>query len=117
MSGVIWKLASMWRKRITNRTDMVARITHLTKGNSDEVAFDILWKIFMEKKLNWSGSSGYVIGKQKAVCFQEVPLSHINLLYKEDLDDKLRYSWFGLRFNKSKRIKKIDQYFMVKLKN
>ena len=52
MSGVIWKLASMWRKRITNRTDMVARITHLTKGNSDEVAFDILWKIFMEKKLN-----------------------------------------------------------------
>lgn len=92
----------IWRNRISNRIDLVARLTHLTRGDSDEDAFEILWKILNEKKLKGSGNSGYVVGTKKAVCFQEVPLYSIveNLLYEESLEGKNRYSWFGLRFNK-----------------
>lgn len=92
----------LWRNRISNRTDLVARVTHLTKGSSDEEAFEKLWKIIAEKKLIGSGNRGYVVGNEKAVCFQEVPLYSIveNLLFEDSLNDKTRYSWFGIRFNK-----------------
>jgi len=91
-----------WRNRITNRTDMAARITHLTKGSNDEKAFDSLWKILVEKRLIGSGKGGFVVGTERAVCFQEVPLAGIaeNLAYEDEMSDRLRYSWFGLRFNK-----------------
>ena len=91
------------RDRISRRDDLVARLTHLTKGNTDDEAFDVLWKILAEKKLNGSDNSGYVIGDTKAVCFQEVPLYSItqSLLYEDDKSDIIRYSWFGLRFNKN----------------
>jgi len=92
----------LWRNRISNRTDLVARITHLTKGSSNEEAFEKLWKILIDKMLIGSGKRGYIVGTEKAVCFQEVPLYSIveNLLFEDTLDDKTRYSWFGLRFNK-----------------
>ncbi len=91
------------RDRISRRDDLVARLTHLTRGSTDDDAFDVLWKILTEKKLNGSDNSGYVIGDTKAVCFQEVPLYSIaqSLLYEDDKSDIIRYSWFGLRFNKN----------------
>ena len=99
---------SLWRDRISSRTDLVARITHLTRGNSDEEAFDLLWEIIKEKRLKGSGKSGFIVGDKKAVCFQEVPLYSIveNLLFEETLKDRNRYSWFGLRFNKGKMYKR-----------
>lgn len=100
-----------WRNRISNRTDLVARLTHLTKGNTDDEAFENLWKIIMDKKLIASGNEAYIIGSKRAVCFQDVPLYSVveNLMYEDYLYEKnlqegytpkIRYSWFGLRFNK-----------------
>lgn len=94
--------ADFWRDRISNRSDLVARITHLTRGDTDDEAFDRLWKILLEKKIIGSGTEGYIVGDKKAVCFQEVPLSSIaeNLIFEDSLGGKNRYSHFGLRFNK-----------------
>ena len=93
---------TLWRNRISNRTDLVARLTHLTRADSDQYAFEKLWKIIIEKRLIGSDNSGYIVGNRKAVCFQEVPLYSIveNLLFEESMKENIRYSWFGLRFNK-----------------
>ena len=37
--------AEFWRDRISSRSDLAARITHLTRGDTDDEAFEILWKI------------------------------------------------------------------------
>lgn len=95
-----------WRKRITDRNDMVARVTHLTRGKDSEEAFENLWNILISRTINGSTTeSGFIVGNKKAVCLQELPLTAIseNLLYEELLrekDGKVRYSPFGLRFNK-----------------
>ena len=93
---------SDWRKRISSRNDMAARITHLTRGNNSDEAFENLWKILIDKKLNGSGNSGFINGNRKAVCLQELPLIAIaeNLMYEKTLNDKVRYSPFGVRFHK-----------------
>ena len=93
----------IWRERLNNRNDMAVRITHLTRGKNDAEAFENLWKILVDKKLNGSGNAGFVNGKRKAVCLQELPLSAIaeNLKYEETLGDKVMYSAFGIRFHKS----------------
>lgn len=92
-----------WRKRLNNRNDMATRITHLTRGANDREAFETLWKILVDKKLNGSGSDGFINGRRKAVCLQELPLSAIaeNLMYEETLNDRNRYSPFGIRFHKA----------------
>lgn len=92
-----------WRKRINERNDMAARITHLTRGEDSDDAFENLWKILIAKKLKGSGNSGFINGDRKAVCLQELPLSAIaeNLMYEETLNDRVRYSPFGVRFSKS----------------
>ena len=81
---------------------MVSRITHLTHGKDNDEAFENLWKILIDKKINGSGNSGFINGRRKAVCLQELPLSAIaeNLIYEETLNDKVRYSPFGIRFYK-----------------
>ena len=90
------------RDRAINRSDMAVRVTHLTKGMSDEEAFERLWKILTDKKLKGSDNSGFIVGKERAVCFQDLPLINIaeNLQYEDILGDKIRYSWFWVRFNK-----------------
>lgn len=91
---------NIWRNRIVQRSDMTGRLTHLTKGANDDAAFENLWKILKEKKL--IAGSGCVIGTQKVVCFQEMPLGALeeNLFYEKQLNGKVRYLPFGLRFNK-----------------
>ena len=82
---------TIWRKRLNNRNDMAARITHLTRGSDADDAFENLWKILVDKKLNGSGNSGFINGERKAVCLQELPLGAIaeNLRYEETLSDTL----------------------------
>ena len=94
--------ADFWRDRISSRSDLAARITHLTRGDTDDDAFETLWKILQEKTLKASGNEGFIVGDKKAVCFQEVPLYAIaeNLIFEDALEGKNRYSHFGLRFNK-----------------
>lgn len=92
----------MWKKRLGSRNDMVIRLTHLTRGLTDNQAFDILWKILQDKNLIGSGKSGYIIGDRHAVCLQELPLSALveNLMFETMHGGKIRYSPFGIRFNK-----------------
>ena len=91
---------TIWRDRIIQRSDMTGRITHLTKGISDDEAFNVLWEIIVSKKI--IASNGYVKGNQKVVCFQETPLESLeeNLFFETQLAEKNRYLAFGLRFNK-----------------
>lgn len=97
-----------WRKRLSKRNDMAARITHLTRGENNNEAFENLWKILIDKKLNGSGNTGFINGTRKAVCLQELPLGAIaeNLMYESTLNDKVRYSAFGVRFHKAYVYKK-----------
>ena len=85
-----------------SRNDMSSRLIHLTRGKNDDEAFENLWKILIDKKIKGSDSGGYVIGATKAVCLQELPLTAIveNLLYEDSLNDKIRYSPFGIRLSK-----------------
>ena len=89
---------SLLYNRKSKRSDLVKRLTNLTWGNTDDEAFDVLWEILNDKKLMGSGNSGYIVGTDKAVCFQEIPLYSIveNLLFEDSLNSK-RYSWFGIR--------------------
>ena len=96
-----------WRNRYKHRNDISSRLTHLTKGDSSEQAFSTLLKILEEKRLNGSTTeSGFIIGNKAAVCLQEAPLNAIaeNLLYEKEIREKnngkIRYSAFGIRFNK-----------------
>ncbi|MCM1158718.1 MAG: hypothetical protein NC300_07705 [Bacteroidales bacterium] len=98
-----------WRERYKNRNDITSRLTHLTKGDTEDDAFHTLLKILEDKKLNGSTTStGFIIGNKKAVCFQEAPLDAIaeNLLYekqlRENTNGKVRYLPFGIRFNKAR---------------
>lgn len=97
-----------WRNRYKNRNDISSRLTHLTKGNSSEEAFKTLLKILEERTILGSTTdTGFIIGNKSAVCLQEAPLNAIaeNLLYEKELREKagnkVRYSAFGLRFNKA----------------
>lgn len=91
-----------WDGRIIQRADMSSRITHLTRGIDNDDAFEKLWKILIEKKLIGSTNKGFISGERRAVCLQESPLSAIaeNLLYEQTLNDRIRYSPFGIRFHK-----------------
>ena len=89
-----------WEGRMSYRNDMATRLIHLTRGADEDAAFENLWKILIDKKLN--GGCGFINGDRNAVCFQELPLNALaeNLNYEEKLNDKVRYSPFGIRFQK-----------------
>lgn len=96
-----------WRDRLNFRSDLVARVAHLTGRGAanDDKAFDTLWKILDEKRLLASGhggDKGFIIGSTKAVCFQEVPLSAIaeNVFFSVSLNIETAYRGFGIRVNR-----------------
>lgn len=110
-----------WQNRIANRTDMTGMVTHLTKPTEQEIndisianqkdinlkAVDNLIKILMDKKINGSTSSGFIIGDIPAVCFQEVPMYSLiqNVQYEylereKKKTKKIRYCGAGLSFGK-----------------
>lgn len=93
---------TQWRDHIQCRSDFATRITHLTRGNENVSAFDNLINILKEKKIHASSNTGYIVGKDTAVCLQDAPLLSIaeNLLYEAEHSDHLRYEAYGLRFNK-----------------
>ena len=96
-----------WTDRSILRSDMTVRATHLTKGATDDEAFEKLWTILIEKKLR--AGTGYVIGDIPVCCFQDVPLIAIaeNLRYEEGSNvGPVRYSPFGIRMNKVKLYEK-----------
>ncbi|SDC48019.1 hypothetical protein SAMN02799630_00217 [Paenibacillus sp. UNCCL117] len=111
--------SSDWAARIASRSDLTGRLTHLTRpsknldlnGISFEdinlLAVDNLINILTEKKLNGSSREGYVIGSNKAVCFQDTPLyalvqnvEHERKRRDVNAREKLRYCGVGISFIK-----------------
>lgn len=95
-----------WQERIFHRSDMTIGLVHLTKRTEDKSALEVLVKILKDKKLK--AGKGFVCGKNKVVCFQDVPLHSIseNIFYeqqvREEMKCSVRYEPCGLRFSKVK---------------
>ncbi len=96
-----------WADRIAERVDLTTTLTHLTKGTSTMDPLSVLLKILKEQKLIGSTNSGFIQGNDRAVCFQDAPLSGVsqNVFHEEKLirDNKInhiRYQAFGLVFPK-----------------
>lgn len=99
-----------WRKTNKDRTDLTGFLTHLTRPQlqNNLGATDVLIKILRERILLGS-TEGYIVGKDKVVCFQEAPLysiaenaiNHIEEYEKKaNPFAKLRYYPCGLSFPK-----------------
>lgn len=103
-----------WKKRIAERNDMSTSLIHLTKENSSLSAIDVLYNILKDKKIKGSTTNpGFIVGNEKAVCFQDAPLYSIcqNTFFEqkkrnEDKNYKLRYRAVGLLFDKQFAYKK-----------
>ena len=103
-----------WEQRIAHRTDISMGLVHLTKRDSKHSPLGILMKILEEKTIKGSinkivngHQQGFICGNNPAVCFQDVPLHSLseNILWEQQLHRQapelpIRYSPFGLRFDK-----------------
>jgi hypothetical protein len=101
-----------WVKRVRGRVDYSARLTHLTRssdvdgGKGD--ALDVLIQILRDRRLKASTTnSGFIVGPQAAVCFQDAPLYSVceNINFEIELKAakklrKIRYEPYGLAFLK-----------------
>ena len=91
---------AFWENRIQNRADLVTRVTHLTRGETEDAAFDRLWRILLDKRIRASNEKGINAGGAMVCCFQEIPLYSIaeNLQFEEATGAcNRRYSAFGIR--------------------
>lgn len=103
-----------WKKRIAERNDMSTSLIHLTRENSTQSVVNVLYNILKDKKIKGSTTgSGFIIGSEKAVCFQDAPLYSIcqNTFFEQkkmeqDKNYKLRYRALGLLFDKQYAYKK-----------
>lgn len=106
--------AKEWANRISHRSDISMGLVHLTKGNEELSALKVLLKILKEQKLQGSGNTivngeqrGFICGDIPVVCFQDVPLFSLseNILHEQHIHNEnssapIRYTPFGLRFDK-----------------
>lgn len=103
----------IWKKRYRHRSDISTYVTHLTRENGAIKTYDVLLKILTEKKLLGSTTDkGFILGSEKAVCFQEAPIYGVaqNTLHEQlnrtELGDKVRYRPIGICFRKDYVYKK-----------
>ena len=101
-----------WSLRGMSRMDYGSQVTHLTRsatiGGQEYEALDVLIKILRDRKIVGSTtSSGFIIGEQPAVCFQDAPPYSIceNIHFEWNLQqkkgsEKMRYEACGLMFQK-----------------
>lgn len=97
-----------WRKRVSERSDLSSHLIHLTRKTNSENTDIILYKILKDRKLIGSSTkSGFIIGNDKAVCFQDMPVYSIcqNILFEQKMRAKnsilkIRYQPIGLAFRK-----------------
>ena len=101
-----------WRDRYRHRTDLSSYLVHLTKpkyDNQGEIlrdSMEVLNKILDSQKLKGSTTkTGFIIGSNKAVCFQDMPLSGVtqNTLFEQirnKEEAKRRYVPIGIAFPK-----------------
>ena len=106
--------ADDWIARIAQRSDITSGLVHLTRdqektsGQEKMSGLDVLLKILTERKLLASDTStGFIVGKQRAVCLQEAPIySLAQNIYteqeyrKQNPKAKVRYLGFGVALGK-----------------
>lgn len=99
--------SEIWNDRHRQRSDISTYLTHLTRGTEEKNSFEVLRDILTSQKLLGSTKDkGFIIGDNKAVCFQDMPLYGVaqNTLHeqknKEKLGGKVRYKPLGLCFRK-----------------
>lgn len=64
-----------WVNLHFNRADISINLTHLTKTFGEKSELEILLKILQERKIiGCSTKKGFIIGKNRAVCFQDMPI-------------------------------------------
>lgn len=105
---MVYKLKD-WTQRIRSRSDMSGYLYHLTRETDDLDTLEVLIKILNERKLNGSTTnSGFIVGSNKAVCFQDTTAYgicqntyHEQKIRKDDNNMKVRYRPAGLAFPKS----------------
>jgi hypothetical protein len=101
-----------WIERLRNRSDISRYLYHLTRENGESDCMRVLIKILSERKLVGSTTaSGFIVGENKAVCFQDTTTYglcqnafHEQKLSLENLN--VRYSPVGLGFAKDYIYKK-----------
>ncbi|WP_257000943.1 DUF2971 domain-containing protein [Terribacillus saccharophilus] len=104
----------IWLDRYASRIDLSTYLTHLVKpkvdkdGNTEMNTPKVLKNILESRKLIGSTTkSGFIVGKRRAVCFQDSPLLSVyqNVLHekknREQLGNKRRYIPTGLAFKKN----------------
>lgn len=99
--------SEQWKKRVSSRTDMTSYLTHLTRPNETLSSVEVLLKILKERKIIGSSTdSGFIVGKNRAVCFQDVPFNslaqniYLEEKNREQFGGKIRYEAVGLAFRK-----------------
>lgn len=96
------------KARVAQRSDITLSLVHLTRDQDKMSGVDVLIKILTDQKLRGSDtSSGFIVGKTRAVCFQEAPIySLAQNIYteqeyrKENKNAKVRYLGFGIAIAK-----------------
>ncbi|EGR1221354.1 hypothetical protein ABXV18_06630 [Vibrio owensii] len=97
-----------WRHRYSERSDLSTSLVHLTKSKKPQSMAEMMFKILDERKLIGSTTdSGFIVGSDKAVCFQDAPIHAVcqncwfeQKLRKSQKSKKVRYSPSGFLFHK-----------------
>jgi hypothetical protein len=104
---------STWMKRMAERSDLSSQLVHLTRGagadGKSPDAVNVLLKMLRERRIAPSNtSSGFIVGDQPAVCFQDSPLYHLaqnvhaeELFRRGNPTAKVRYVAVGLMLPKT----------------
>ena len=100
-----------WRDRYASRTDLSTSVIHLTRGTPNNKVYEVLFKILSEEQIKGSTTkTGHIVGKNKAVCFQDIPMTSVgqNCHFEKKLrkqnsstKSKIRYLPCGICFDKS----------------
>ncbi|HHY0577501.1 TPA: hypothetical protein ACVU5O_004633 [Vibrio parahaemolyticus] len=97
-----------WKIRYSERSDMSTSVVHLTKGNRKRSTIKTVYKILNDKRIKGSTTdSGFIVGKNSAVCFQDAPMHSIcqNCWFEQKLREndesvRVRYQPTGFLFHK-----------------
>jgi len=88
-----------------SRPDYSISLTHWTKDQKGQPAFEVLKKLLGDRNIIASGREGFIKAGQRAVCFTETPVTAIArafLIATKDAEVRQHLKWepYGLSFLK-----------------
>lgn len=81
-----------------DRDDLSNKLIHLTSDSDSASGEEIFYCIIESGKL--VGSSKTIKGRHKCICFSEAPISKLGLILSRQNARRVKYSPFGLMFDK-----------------